>query len=149
MGSLKLPNSGKVYVDSNCVIYGVEKVKPYAAILEPLWRAGASHPISLIGSQIVLLEVLVKPVWENKPELQEKFRHFLLRSQEFSTIPIDLGILERAARIRADSGLRTPDAIHAATALEAGAALFVTNDPGFRRVTGMPVAVLSELLDGA
>jgi predicted nucleic acid-binding protein len=37
-------------------------------------------------------------------------------------------ISARAARIRADHGLRTPDAIHAATALNSGAAGMVTND---------------------
>ncbi len=42
--------------------------------------------------------------------------------------------------------LKAPDAIHAATALDVGAALFITNDSGFRRVSGLPVVVLSELL---
>ena len=49
-----------------------------------------------------------------------------------------------AARLRAQLGLKTPDAIHAATALATGCALFATNDKGFRRVTGLAVAVLSE-----
>jgi predicted nucleic acid-binding protein len=43
-------------------------------------------------------------------------------------------------------GLRTPGALHAATALAVGCALFVTNDPGFRRITGLSLAALSEVL---
>ena len=42
--------------------------------------------------------------------------------------------------------LKTPDAIHAATALLAGCALFVTNDRGFKRVPGLRLAVLDDVL---
>lgn len=42
--------------------------------------------------------------------------------------------------------LKTPDALHAATALQAGCALFVTNDVGFRQVASLPLVVLDDLL---
>ncbi|MGH2593274.1 MAG: type II toxin-antitoxin system VapC family toxin [Anaerolineae bacterium] len=73
------------------------------------------------------------------------FRSLLLGSREVQLIPIAKTILERAASLRATADLKTPDAIHAATALSQGCALFVTNDPAFRRVLGLPAAVLSEL----
>ncbi|MCY4640978.1 MAG: PIN domain-containing protein [Chloroflexi bacterium] len=38
------------------------------------------------------------------------------------------------------------DAAHAATALQAECALFVTNDTDFRRVDGLPVTILDDLL---
>jgi len=57
-------------------------------------------------------------------------------------------IWEQAAQLRAATGLKTPDAVHAATALVVGASLFVTNDPAFRRVDNLPVTVLSELMEG-
>ena len=51
-----------------------------------------------------------------------------------------------AARLRAETGLKTSDAIHAATAFRAGCTLFITNDTDFRRVQGLPVVVLDDLL---
>jgi predicted nucleic acid-binding protein len=39
-----------------------------------------------------------------------------------------------------------PDAIHAATALTKGNITLVTNDPGFKRVPGLSVVVLREIL---
>jgi predicted nucleic acid-binding protein len=51
-----------------------------------------------------------------------------------------------AARLRAETALKTPDALHAATALRAGCALFITNDTDFRRVQGLPIVVLDDLL---
>src|SRR5947208_2106680 len=42
--------------------------------------------------------------------------------------------------------LRTPDALHAATARLSSCALFLTNDRGFRQVPGLPLAVLDDAL---
>ena len=56
-------------------------------------------------------------------------------------------VFEDAARLRAETGLAIPDALHAATALRAGCALFVTNDSDFRRVQGLPIVVLDGLLE--
>lgn len=53
---------------------------------------------------------------------------------------------EETARLRAATGLKTPDALHAATALQADCALFVTNDSDFRRVPGLPVVILDDLI---
>jgi predicted nucleic acid-binding protein len=62
-------------------------------------------------------------------------------------ISIDETILREAARLRAiKTGLRTPDAIHAATALLNPPDMFLTNDPDFRKVPGLPVTLLSDLL---
>ena len=54
-------------------------------------------------------------------------------------------ILRDAARLRAQFNLKTPDAIHAATALSVGCAQFITNDLIFRRVPGLNVIVLRDL----
>jgi predicted nucleic acid-binding protein len=51
------------------------------------------------------------------------------------------------AHLRAEYNLRTPDAIQAATALSCGATGFVSNDAGFRRVTGLDIMVLDDLLE--
>jgi predicted nucleic acid-binding protein len=49
--------------------------------------------------------------------------------------------------LRAEYNLRTPNAIQAATALRYGATGFVSNDAGFRKVTGLDVIVLDDLLE--
>lgn len=146
MGSLGLPEDGRVYLDTNCVIYAVECIKPYDALPAPLWSAVDSRRLSLITSQLTLLEATIKPIRSTDARLEHLFREFLLASGGLSLASIDLAVLDRAARIRAATRLATPDAIHAATALGATVSAFLTNDPKFRRVMGLPVCVLSEYL---
>ena len=54
-----------------------------------------------------------------------------------------------AARLRATHSLRTPDAIQMATALQAGASFFLTNDRRLRSIEGMTVLVVADLASGA
>ncbi|MBC7527815.1 MAG: PIN domain-containing protein, partial [Chthonomonadaceae bacterium] len=62
-------------------------------------------------------------------------------------LPITKDVLREAARLRATiSGLKTPDAIHAATALLNQCRLFITNDRGFLRVPGLNTAILDDVL---
>ena len=61
-------------------------------------------------------------------------------------LPITHAILRDAARLRATTKLKTPDAIHAATAADSRCVLFITNDVGFRGVGSIPVVILNDLL---
>lgn len=58
--------------------------------------------------------------------------------------PINLAILEKAIQFRALYGLKTPDAIHAATAIEEFCSLLITNDSVFKRIPGINVVVLDD-----
>ena len=146
MGQLMLPPSEYVYVDANTVIYSVEKIEPYCTILQTFWHAAQQGDFLVISSELVMLETLVKPLKESDTVLEHCFREFLSASQEVRLIPISLTILEHAASLRATSGLKPPDAIHAATALTKGKIPFVTNDPGFKRVSGLSVVILQDIL---
>jgi predicted nucleic acid-binding protein len=70
----------------------------------------------------------------------------LLTASPFQLIPIGQAILRIAAQIRATTNLKTPDAIHAATALSQPNVLFLTNDRQFRNVANLAVIVLDEVL---
>jgi predicted nucleic acid-binding protein len=146
MGRLILPTSGSVYVDANAVIYSVEKIDPYWTALQPLWQAAQDGQFVVLSSELVLLETLVKPLKEADMVLETTFRQLLLASKEVQLIPISLAILEKAAHLRATTGLKSPDAIHAATALSKGSTVFITNEKVFKRVSGLTVVVLHEVI---
>ena len=80
-----------------------------------------------------------------KPELVNDYENIIQNSIGFDLIPIDEQIARRAAHLRAQYNLKTPDALHVATALETGCQAFLTNDMGLKRVSEIRVLVLDEL----
>ncbi len=144
--SASLPASGIVYVDTNVVIYSVEKIEPYWKELQTLWQAARKGQFTILSSELIVLETLVKPLKNADNALEKTFRELLLASNEVELLPISLSILEQAAQLRATTNLKSPDAIHAASALSAGSSVFVTNEKIFKRVTGLHVVVLNEIL---
>ena len=146
MGSLTLPAGGSVYVDANAVIYSIERIEPYRELLAPMWQEARAGRFTLASSELVVLETLIKPLREGNARLEMLFRS-IFAAAETQLVPATLETWEDAARIRATTGLATSDALHAATALSAGCALFITNDTDFRRVEGLPVVVLDDLVE--
>ena len=145
MGPLSLPASGLVYMDANPIIYTVEKHPVYGPLLEPLWRAAQAKTMEVVSSELALLETLVRPLKSGDIQLQRDYEKALLGT-DLRLLPITQAILREAARLRATTKLRTPDALHAATSQFASCGLFVTNDVGFRGVPGLPVVILDDLL---
>jgi predicted nucleic acid-binding protein len=107
-----------------------------------LWQAVQANTARVVVSEFSILECLVMPYRRSDPILSADYENLFTRTG-VDLSPITATILRRAAQLRASqTRLRSPDAIHAATALEVGAVLFVTNDTDFRNVPGLPVTVL-------
>jgi predicted nucleic acid-binding protein len=146
VGSLVLSSSGTVYLDTNSFIYSIERIDPYRTMLDTLWQAVSRGLLKVVTSELTLLEVLVKPLREGDRTTATLFRTILRQTPDVQMVPITQSILEEAATLRATLSLKTPDAIHAATALLYGCDLLVTNDSAFRRVANLTVTVLSEAI---
>lgn len=146
MGQLNVPLTGDVYLDADAIIYAVEKIEPYHSLLLPLLDAANRRRVGVIGSELLLIETLVKPMELGNAMLETSFRRFLTASREMRLLPVSLSVLERVLRLRIAHRMRTPDAIHAATALLTNCTLFITNDPVFRRITGLQVSILDDFV---
>lgn len=145
MGSLMLPASGRVYLDANTLIYSVEKHPVYGPLVKPLWQAAQAKAIEVVSSELLLLETLVGPLKSGNTALAQTYEQALLGT-DMRLLPITQSILREAARLRATTKLKTPDALHAATSLDARCVLFITNDVGFRAVSGLPLTILDDLV---
>jgi predicted nucleic acid-binding protein len=144
VGALSLPASGLVYLDANPIIYTVEQHPIYGPLLQPLWQAARAKTIEVVSSELALLEALVGPFKTGNTILERAYEQALLGT-ELRLLPITQVVLREAAHLRAATRLKTPDALHAATARQAGCVLFVTNDAGFRGIAGPPVVILDDL----
>ena len=145
MGRLILPPSGPVYVDTSTVIYRVEGLEPFATASLPAWDALQEGSCRVLTSDLTLLEVLVRPLRDGNARLVELHRKILTETEGLESIGIVRDILEMAAGLRAGHRLKTPDSIHAATAIHSGATLFLTNDRDFTKIPGLNVAIIGDL----
>jgi predicted nucleic acid-binding protein len=145
VGALTIAVGSIVYVDANALIYAVERVEPYASLLRPVWDAAGSRTARLIASELLIIETLTGPLKHANKALVTAYEQILAAS-DLELLPVNAAILKQGASIRADFGLKTPDAIHAAAALRARCSMFLTNDQGFRRIPQLSPTILGDLL---
>jgi predicted nucleic acid-binding protein len=95
---------------------------------------------------VTLLEVLVRPLRYGEAKLAQRYREFLLESNNITTVSLDQEIAEEASRLRAlYSSIRTPDAIQMATAIRANASFFLTNDTRFPSIPNLKTLIVDDL----
>jgi uncharacterized protein len=114
---------GLIYLDSCIVIYLVERKEPWRSTLAGMMRQEPETVFCI--SDLVRLECLVRPLREDDGLRIAAFRRAF---DSFRILPIPEPVFDRAARLRADHRLRTPDALHLACALHHGCDRLWTND---------------------
>lgn len=145
MGRLTFPRGSRVYLDTAPIIYSVEEHESYWIVLEPLWAFLKNGEIEVVTSELSMLETLVLPLRNEDVDLINAYETLLTASQ-IELIPITVLVLRTAAKLRAEQNLKTPDAIHAATALLSNCDYLVSNDTGLSRLTAIDVIILSDLV---
>jgi len=130
-----------IYVDANVIIRLLEgdaaTRAPLEARLLPLRGTGRF----LVTSRLSRLECRVKPLRINDTALTAIFDAFF-NSAEVEILELTPEVVEKATELRATLNLKTPDALHVASAILAGAAAFLTGDLGLTRCTEIPIEVL-------
>ena len=132
----------RLYLDASTIIYAVESLPPFrdtviARIMQPEGTEGGI----IITSRLSRLECRVKPLREAYTDLLVKYDEFFTR-RLLRVVEVTAPVIEQATDLCARYGLRTPDAIHVATAIEEHADLFLTGDTALARCTEMRVEVL-------
>lgn len=116
---------------------------PHARTILKLIELGL---VQAVSSQLTYLEALASPKLQ-PADLAEIER--LLDRSSVNFYSVDMSVLNQAAALRRRYGLRTPDAIHIATALNHKATHFVTNDHKIlnKKIPGIiitPLATIQE-----
>lgn len=145
MGQLNIPAFSRVYLDTAPVIYTVEKIPDYFQLLRPVWSQLQKGEIEFVSSELTLMESLVLPI-RNSDNLLINAFETLLNLSQVQLVPISQIILKEAARLRGVTNLKTPDAIHVATATTTNCTLFLTNDTRIRNIPELSIINLTEVL---
>lgn len=135
-----------VGLDTAPLIYLIEESLAYLPLVRPFFEAVDRGEFRVFTSSLTLTEVLVHPLRRGDQHLAEQYRRILLHANNIVTVPVSHEIAEQAAHLRAEGGLRTPDAIQVATALHLGASAFLTNDGRLSGLAGLKVLILDHLI---
>lgn len=101
----------------------------------------------IVISRVAELEALVKPLRENDLATADLFTLLLTKTPNILIRDVDSAVARRAAQIRARTGLRVPDAIIAATALEEKCDALIGNDAMMAsRFVGIPYLYLQNYI---
>lgn len=148
-GSLKLDaafqNVQLIYIDTSPLIYLFERNPEYFAKMLRLVDAFQTTPLQAFTSVITLAEILVQPLREGNTDLAQQYHDILAVGDDYKLVEVSTDIAISAAAIRARYSLRTPDAVHAATAIKSGCDAILTNDRHFQRLQDLNVLVLDDL----
>jgi predicted nucleic acid-binding protein len=133
-----------LFLDANIIIYRVEAVEPFnERVLAMVQGLVAIHPnAGFAVSRLSMLECLVKPLRDQNSADVERYRDFF-SSTGLQIVEVSSLVLETATLLRARHGLRTPDAIQAASAMSIkGPVTFLTGDKQFGKVPGLNVQLV-------
>ncbi len=146
MALLDEVGAGPIAIDTAPFIYLIEEHETYLPVVEPVFSAIDDGRIAAVSSALTLLEVLVVPLRAADMALARRYEELLGHSRGLELVEVSRAVLRDAAALRAATGMRTPDAIQIATALQRGCTSFVTNDRALPALPGLGILQLSDFL---
>ena len=135
-----------LFLDANIPIWRFEGQPPYhLAARETLDELRERHAgATLTVSRLSWLECRIKPLRDDDQVLLARYAE--LFAGGVRVVELTAEVVDTAAGLRAKHGLKTPDALQAASALRLpGPSIFLTGDAGFARVKGLQVLVVKPL----
>jgi predicted nucleic acid-binding protein len=137
-----------LYLDSNVLIYAFEgrhnTLREAASLIVRQVFSGENAGCT---SVLTRAEVLVRPLELRQTELADRYRQLLVPTGPVEIRQVTAHVTDTAAELRADySGLKLPDALHLASAIEADCGAFITGDKRLTAVSArVPVITLEQL----
>jgi len=117
----------RIYWDTMLFIYWLEDNAKFAHRIEEVHSRMKQRNDRLITASFAVAEVLAGCYRQGKPELAEASQRWLERIVA-EILPFTNETSDYYGRIRAMPGVSSADAIHLATAAQAGTDLFLTSD---------------------
>ena len=133
-----------VYFDTNIFIYAFEATARYKMQLAALASLLDDEDCVVFTSEFTLSELLTKPFREHNTAAAAAYRD-MLEDSTVRLVPVTRAVLIRSAMLRGQLGIKTPDAIHVATAVDSGCSAFLTNDASIKLPKSVELVMFSDL----
>jgi predicted nucleic acid-binding protein len=135
----------RLYLDSNCLIYFIERDDDLKEKIADLITYADQNKIELICSEIGVAECLYGAFKRNSEALEALYTEMFYDIALFKLCPVDGERLMLAAKLGAEIGLKLVDAVHFLAAIEKECDVFITHDDHFRSSHGVTVVPLATL----
>jgi predicted nucleic acid-binding protein len=134
-----------LFLDANIIIYRVEAVEPFnRQVFTAIQQLLEKYPhAGFAVSRLSIMECLTKPLRDKNTADIDRYRAFFA-SAGLQIIEISALVMETATLLRAHHGLRSPDAIQAASAMSImGPMTFLTGDKQLGKVPGLNAQLIT------
>lgn len=135
-----------IALDTSIFIYQLEANARYLPVTDPIFAWIEHGHSKAVASTIAMTEALIHPYRNVDREKVESHYGLLSTYPNLEWIAPGLEIADLAACIRGLHNMKTPDALHAATAVRSGATGLITNDPAFEKAESYETLILDRLL---
>ncbi|MBI2039519.1 PIN domain-containing protein [Candidatus Microgenomates bacterium] len=126
-----------IALDTNIFVYAYERSDELGERAKILLKKIIKPDHKVFVSVLVLEEFLVKIYKKGLQKELNQYESFLTGGGIFTIVDVNRQIARSAAKLRAEyPSLRVPDALHLASAIEAGAKVFFTTDKRLPRKIG-------------
>ncbi|MCA9470951.1 MAG: type II toxin-antitoxin system VapC family toxin [Nitrospirales bacterium] len=137
----RIPSGSRVALDTVTFIYFLERHPVFYDSAKNLFERIEKGMIEAVASTLVLTELLVPAFRDHLSSSAQNVFGLLTHFPHLELIDVNARIAYDASRLRAESSLRTPDALHLATALAQHADWFVTNDRALTKLRNLPLNI--------
>ena len=137
----RIQAGSRIALDTVSFVYFLERHPTFYQSAKALFERIEKGKIEAVASTLVLTELLVPAFRAEDSSRAQDVLRLLAHFPHLKLIEVTTNIAYEASRIRAESSLRTPDALQLATALMQKADWFVTNDKSFTRLPNLPLKI--------
>jgi uncharacterized protein len=138
----RLAGLRSVLLDTMVFAYHLADHPDYGALTYTLLGAVESGAIAGLVTTVTLAELLTQPARAGDRRAMQEYELFLTHFPNLQMVPLDVDLARETALVRAETGLRVPDAIQVAAGRLLGAGAIVTNDLRWRGRVMRPDLIL-------
>ena len=136
----------RVYIDANFLIYFLDRTEPYFNIVAQIFQACDRGDFMGFTGDAAVCEVMVHPYRNKSPSEIARGKSLFSREGFLTVLRHDAETFDLTAQIRAGGKMRMIDALHYATALQAGCKYLLTNDHDFKSAATLEVISIQSLI---
>ncbi len=121
-----------VSLDTN-VFVGVVNKEPLSGDSKKILDGIDSGSLNCVVSTVVIAEMCAGYHMAGETKEKDDFLTHIEASQSYDIVELSVGVADQAGRIKAETGLRLPDAIVVASAVKGEAECLISNDESLKK----------------